>query len=50
MPYTVHVDPELGMELGSCDTGFKVMVVNCTDKNSCCTARKFSVVEANIQK
>jgi hypothetical protein len=50
MTHHVHVHPELGMELGSYDAGFKVMVVNSTDKNSCSAARKFSFVEANTQK
>jgi hypothetical protein len=51
MTLHIHVHPELGMELGSYDARFKVMVINYTDKtNSCSAVRKFSIVEANIQK
>jgi hypothetical protein len=51
MTHHIHVQPELGMELGSYVAGFKVRVIKYTDKtNSCSAARKFSVVEANVQK
>jgi len=46
MTHHIHVQPPLGMELGSYDTGFKLRVINCIDKTNhckCCRSKHTKV-------